>query len=105
MVSVPIGSAVDHGLEHRLNQTKDYKIGICCFSPKNAALQGVRSNTGWFGIKIMCPRAVTYLPADCFLSELALIKIQPCVLVMYKVDIIISLNLTCSHRDVAEKLL
>ena len=106
MVTVPVGSVVYHGLEHRLNQTKDYKIGICCFSPKHAALQGVRAKTGWLGIKIMCPSAVTYLPVDCF-SELALIKIQPSVLVMYKVpvDVIISLNVTCSHHDVAEKLL
>jgi len=105
MVSVPVGSAVDHGLEHRLSQTKDYNIGICCFSPKHAALQGVRAKTGWLGIKIMCPSAVTYLPANCCFSELALMKIRPSVLVMYKVDVIISLNVTCSHHDVAEKLL
>jgi hypothetical protein len=35
MVTVPVGSVVYHGLEHRLNQTKDYKIGICCFSQKH----------------------------------------------------------------------
>jgi hypothetical protein len=29
---------VDRGLEPRLGQTKDYKIGICCFPAKHAAL-------------------------------------------------------------------
>ena len=32
MVSVLASSAVDRGFESQLGQTKDYKIGICCFS-------------------------------------------------------------------------
>ena len=32
-------SVVDRGFEPRLDQTKDYKIGICCFSAKHAALR------------------------------------------------------------------
>ena len=32
MVSVLTSSVVDHGFEPRSGQTKDYKIGICCFS-------------------------------------------------------------------------
>ena len=32
-------SAVDHGFESRSGQTKDYKIGMCCFSAKHAALR------------------------------------------------------------------
>ena len=32
MVSVLTSSAVDRGFETRSGQTKDYKIGICCFS-------------------------------------------------------------------------
>ena len=39
MVSMLTSSAVDRGFEHRLGQTKDYKIGICCFSAKHAALR------------------------------------------------------------------
>jgi hypothetical protein len=39
MVSVLVSSAVDHGLEPWLGQTKDSKIGICCFSAKHAALR------------------------------------------------------------------
>ena len=35
MVSVLTSSAVGCGLEPRLNQTKYYQIGICCFSAKH----------------------------------------------------------------------
>ena len=34
-----INSAVDLGFEPRSEQTKDYKIGICCFSAKHTALR------------------------------------------------------------------
>jgi hypothetical protein len=37
MVSMLIMSAVDRGFWPRSSQTKDYKIGICCFSAKHAA--------------------------------------------------------------------
>ena len=39
MVSVLTSSAVDRGFEPRSGQTKDYKIGICCFTSKHAALR------------------------------------------------------------------
>ena len=39
MVSVHASNAVDRGFEPRSGQTKDYKIGICCFSAKHAALR------------------------------------------------------------------
>ena len=39
MVSVLASSAVDRGFEPRSGQTKDYKIGICCFSAKHTALR------------------------------------------------------------------
>ena len=45
MVSVLASSAVDRGFEPRSGQTIDYKIGICCFSAKQAALE--RKNTNW----------------------------------------------------------
>jgi hypothetical protein len=38
MVSVLASSVVDRGFEPRSGQTKDYKIGICCFSATHAAL-------------------------------------------------------------------
>jgi hypothetical protein len=39
MVSMLASGAVDRRYEPRSGQTKDYKIGICCFSAKHAALR------------------------------------------------------------------
>jgi hypothetical protein len=39
MVSMLASSAVDCVFEPRSGQAKDYKIGICCFSAKHAALK------------------------------------------------------------------
>ena len=69
MVSVLVSSVVDRGFEPRSGQTKDHKIGICCFSVKHVAL---RRKTGWLGMRIMCLSGVTYLSVDCCFSELAL---------------------------------
>jgi hypothetical protein len=47
MASVRTLSAVDRAFEPWSGQTKDNKIGICCFSAKHAAL---RSNSkDWLG--------------------------------------------------------
>jgi hypothetical protein len=45
MVSVLASSAVDRGFVSRSGQTKDFKIGIYCFSAKQAALR--RKNKYW----------------------------------------------------------
>jgi hypothetical protein len=45
MASVLASSAIDCGYEPRSCQTKEYKIGICCFSAKNAALR--RKSKDW----------------------------------------------------------
>ena len=45
MVSVLASSAVDRGFEPRSGQTKDYTIGICCFSANHAALR--RKSKDW----------------------------------------------------------
>jgi hypothetical protein len=45
MVSMLAWSAVDRGFEPRSDQTNDYKIGICCFSAKHAALS--RKSKNW----------------------------------------------------------
>ena len=45
MVNVFASSAVDRGFEPRSGQTKDYKIGVCCFSAKHTALR--RKSEGW----------------------------------------------------------
>ena len=39
MASELTSSAVDRGFEFRLVLIKDYRIGICCFSTKQAALR------------------------------------------------------------------
>ena len=39
MVCVLASSVVDRGFEPRSGQTKDNKIGICCFSAKHVALR------------------------------------------------------------------
>ena len=71
MVSVLASSAVYRGFEPRLGQPKDFKIGMCTFSAKHAALR--RKSKDWsLGIRIMCPSGTTCLPADCCFSELAL---------------------------------
>ena len=38
-VNMLASSEVDRGFEPRSGQIKDYEIGICCFSAKNAALR------------------------------------------------------------------
>ena len=45
MISAFASSVVHHGLETRSGQTKDYKIGICCFSAKHASLR--RKSKDW----------------------------------------------------------
>jgi hypothetical protein len=45
MVSVLVSSAVDRGFKPRSGQTKDYKIGMCCFSVKHATLR--RKSKDW----------------------------------------------------------
>ena len=45
MVSVLASSAVDLGFKPRSGQTKNYNIGICCFSAKHASLR--RKSKHW----------------------------------------------------------
>ena len=45
MVNVLGSSAVDRGFAPRLGQTKDYKIGICCFSANHTELR--RKSKDW----------------------------------------------------------
>jgi hypothetical protein len=42
MVRVLASSVVGRGFEPRSGQTKDNKIGICCFSPKHVSLRRKR---------------------------------------------------------------
>ena len=45
MISVLTSSVVDRGFEPWSGQTKDYNIGICCFSAKHTALS--RKSNVW----------------------------------------------------------
>ena len=45
-------------------------------SPLNTQHYGERAKIGWLEIRIMCPNGMTFLPADCCFSELALYKSQ-----------------------------
>ena len=45
LVSVLVSSAADRGFDPRSGQTKDYKIGICCFSAKHTELR--RQSKHW----------------------------------------------------------
>ena len=47
MVRLLALSAVDCVFKPRPRQTKDYKIGICCFSAKHAALRRERESKNW----------------------------------------------------------
>ena len=45
MVNILASSVVDRGFEPRSGQTKDNKIGICCFSAKRETLRS--KNKEW----------------------------------------------------------
>ena len=44
VVSMLASSAVDSGFDPRSCQTKDYEIGICCFSTKHTAFRRKRKD-------------------------------------------------------------
>ena len=46
MVSVLVSSAEGRGFDPRPGNTKDFKIGICCFPAKHAALRS-KSKDWW----------------------------------------------------------
>ena len=48
MVSVLTSSAINCGYEPRSGQTKEYQIGICCFSAKKASLR--RKSKDWLAL-------------------------------------------------------
>ena len=72
MVSVLASSAINLGFESRSGQTKHYKIDMCCFFAKHAALR--RKSKDLVGSKsgLMCSNGATCLFADCCFSKLAI---------------------------------
>ena len=62
---------LDYGFEPRSGQTKDYKIGVCCFSAKHAALR--RKSKDWLARNQNNVSEWSDMsPADCCFSELEL---------------------------------
>ena len=71
IVSMLASSVVDRGFESRRGQTKDYKIGICCFSTKHTELR--RKSKDWLAQnQDNVYKWSNMSTADCCFSELAL---------------------------------
>jgi len=104
MVSVLTSNVIDCGLETWFCQTKDYKIGICCFSAKQASLKS--KSIDWLGQNQGNVSLWSNMSTHRLLFQWAsTTKIQLSVLVYYKVNIfIISSNGTYFRHDIAEKL-
>ena len=95
-------SAVDRGFEPRSGQSKDYKIGICCFSAKRAALRSnrkdclarIQNNVSEWGD--MCISRLLFQWDSKFISACSSSTKQTSSSSHWK--------LTCSHHDIVEKL-
>ena len=105
MVSVLASSAVDHRFELRSGQTKDYKIGICCFSARHAALK--RKSKDWLAWNQnnvsewsdMSTRELLFQWASTIKSNSA------CWPRIKRTSTSSHWKLTCSRHDIAEKLM
>ena len=85
-------SAVDHGFETWSGQTKDYKIGICCFSAKHATLR--RKSKDWLARNQNNMSEWSDMSIRGLLFQWAsTINIQLSLLVYYKVDLISSFKI------------
>jgi hypothetical protein len=104
MVSVLATSAVDRGFEPQSGKTKDYKIGICCFSAKNAALRS--KSKDWLARnQNNVSEWSECLSADCCFSELALCKsYSACLSRTKRTSSSSHWNLPCCRHDIAEKI-
>ena len=71
MVSVLTSSMVDRGIDRVKSKTIKLAFVASLLSTQH---KGERAQTGWLGIKIMCPYGATCLSTDCCFSELALLK-------------------------------
>ena len=71
MVSVLTSSVVDRVFKSWSGQTKDYEIGICCFSAKHTALRR-KNKDGLAQNQNNVSKVGACLSADCCFSELAL---------------------------------
>ena len=73
MVSVLASSTVDRGFEPRSGQTRDFIVGICCFSAKHTALR--RKSKHWLARNQNNVSELGDMSTmDCCFSELTLCK-------------------------------
>jgi len=72
MVSVLASSVVESGFKPRSGQTKDYKIDICCFSAKHAALRSTSKDWLTQNQDNVSEWGDLCLSTDCSFIELAL---------------------------------
>ena len=91
MGSVLASNVVDCGFEPRSDKTKDYKIGVCCFSYKHAALRS--KSKDWLAqnqdnVSEWSNMSVHGLLFQCATT----LKIQLSMLLYYKSNIIIILS-------------
>jgi hypothetical protein len=87
LLSTLASSVVDCGFKPQSGQTKDYKIGICCFSAKHAALRSkskdwlVMSTWGllfqWVNITTIQLSVLIYYKADIIINSLKLNLFSP----------------------------
>jgi hypothetical protein len=99
MVRVLASSAVDCGFEPQSGQTNDYKIGICCFSAKHAALR--RKSKDWLA---RIQDNVSEL-SDMSIRGLLWKSHSACWSSTKRITTTSHWKLTCSRHDIAEKLL
>jgi hypothetical protein len=81
MVSVVASSVVDGGFKSRLDQTKDYKTGKCCFSAKHAVLRGQSKDCGFTQNQDNVSECSYMSTRGTFFQSASYIKIQLSVLV------------------------
>jgi hypothetical protein len=90
IVCVLASSAIYRGFEPRSGQTKDYEIGICCFSAKHTSLR--RKSNNWLARNQNNVSEWSDMSIRGLLFQWAsTIKIQLGVLVLYTADLIIIL--------------
>ena len=98
-------SSVDRGFESWSGQIKDFKIGICCFSAKHAALR--RKSKDFFARNQnnVSEWSDMSIPADCCFSELALlISNSACWSRTKRTSSSSHWKLTCSRYDIAKNI-
>ena len=97
MVCMLTSNARDRGFESWSGQTKDYKIGICCFSTKHTELR--RKSKDWLAWNQNNVSEWNNMYTYCF-SELALIKSNSACWSSTKgISLSSHQNVTCSHVE------